>query len=72
MNFHGSLSAILCYAVTVMLLYFIGDATNISMLQFSKEAAFDSEDNVYTSRSIAPLLLALPVYAIVLYKSKKI
>ncbi|ABS22978.1 hypothetical protein ACRS6Y_05725 [Bacillus cytotoxicus] len=71
MNSCGSFIAFLSYAVTVLLLYFIGDATNIAILQFSKEKAFQLEEGVHTSRSIVPLLLALPVYVIVLYKSKK-
>ena len=58
--------------ITVLLLYFVGDMTNIAMLQFSKETTLQSEVSQYTSRSFAPLLLALPVYIIVLYKSKKI
>ncbi|ENQ3104471.1 hypothetical protein SAMN04488168_10198 [Bacillus sp. 491mf] len=72
MNLYGSFIAILCYIVTVLLLYFVGDMTNIAMLQFSKETTLQSEVSQYTSRSFAPLLLALPVYIIVLYKSKKI
>ncbi|KEK25979.1 hypothetical protein [Bacillus gaemokensis] len=71
MNSYGSFIAFLSYAVTVLLLYFIGDATNIAILQFSKEKAFQVEDGLHTSRPIAPLLLALPVYIIVLYKNKK-
>lgn len=46
--------------------------TNIAMLQFSKETALQSEIGQHAGRSVAPLLLALPVYIIVLYKSKKI
>ncbi|EEL86369.1 hypothetical protein bcere0029_38000 [Bacillus cereus AH1272] len=42
------------------------------MLQFPKEEVFQSEAEKHTARSIAPLLLALPVYIIVLYKSKKV
>ncbi|MGG2014244.1 hypothetical protein [Bacillus sp. S10(2024)] len=72
MNLYGSFIAILCYIVTVLLLYFVGDMTNIAMLQFSKETTLQSEISQYTSRSFVPLLLALPVYIIVLYKSKKI
>ncbi|ENQ3078812.1 hypothetical protein [Bacillus multifaciens] len=72
MNLYGSFIAILCYMVTVLLLYFVGDMTNIAMLQFSKETTLQSEISQYASRSFAPLLLALPVYIIVLYKSKKI
>ncbi|MEH6888184.1 hypothetical protein V7024_00175 [Bacillus sp. JJ864] len=72
MNLYGSFIAILCYIVTVLLLYFVGDMTNIAMLQFSKETTLQSEINQYASRSFVPLLLALPVYIIVLYKSKKI
>ncbi|WP_242219169.1 hypothetical protein [Bacillus cereus group sp. BfR-BA-01380] len=72
MNLYGSFIAILCYIVTVLLLYFVGDMTNIAMLQFSKETTLQSEISQYTSRSFAPLLLALPVYIIVLYKSRKI
>ncbi|MDM5189752.1 hypothetical protein QUF99_21270 [Bacillus sp. DX4.1] len=71
MNSYGSFIAILCYAVTVLLLYFVGDATNISLLQFPKDKALQLEEGLHTSRFIVPLLLALPVYAIVLYKSKK-
>ncbi|MDC2867357.1 hypothetical protein [Bacillus sp. BP-3] len=72
MNLYGSFIAILCYIVTVLLLYFVGDMTNIAMLQFSKETTLQSEISQHTSRSFVPLLLALPVYIIVLYKSKKI
>ncbi|MCP1124963.1 MULTISPECIES: hypothetical protein [Bacillus] len=72
MNLSGSFIAILCYLVTVLLLYFVGDMTNIAMLQFSKETALQSEIGQHAGRSVAPLLLALPVYIIVLYKSKKI
>ncbi|CAM3915904.1 hypothetical protein ACT1UG_04200 [Bacillus paramycoides] len=72
MNSYGSFIALLSYIVTVLLLYFIGDAANISVLQFPKEEAFQLEEGLHTSRSIIPLLLALPVYIIVLYKSKKV
>ncbi|MCM3735977.1 hypothetical protein M3215_09110 [Bacillus cytotoxicus] len=72
MNLYGSFIAILCYIVTVLLLYFVGDMTNIAMLQFSKETTLQSEMSQYTPRSFAPLLFALPVYIIVLYKSKKV
>lgn len=71
MSSYGSLIALLCYIVTVLLLYFIGDAANISILQFPKEEAFQLESEKHTARSIVPLLLALPVYIVVLYKSKK-
>ncbi|MGU3439983.1 hypothetical protein ACLBXI_07795 [Bacillus cereus] len=70
MSSYGSFIALLCYIVTVLLLYFIGDAANISILQFPKEEAFQLESEKHTARSI--LLLALPVYIIVLYKSKKV
>ncbi|PEY41519.1 hypothetical protein CN354_06850 [Bacillus cereus] len=72
MNSYGSFIAFLSYTVTVLLLYFIGDATNITMLQFPKEKALQLEEGLPISQSIVPLLLALPVYAIVLYKSKKV
>ncbi|KFN04635.1 hypothetical protein D0U04_01275 [Bacillus clarus] len=72
MNAYGSFIAFLSYTVTVLLLYFIGDATNIPLLQFPKEESFQLEEGLHTSRSIVPLLLALPVYVIVLYKSKKV
>ncbi|AZJ22143.1 hypothetical protein CN575_08800 [Bacillus wiedmannii] len=72
MSSYGSFIALLSYIVTVLLLYFIGDATNISVLQFPKEEAFKLDAEKHTARSIAPLLLALPVYIIVLYKSKKV
>ncbi|MEV5108454.1 hypothetical protein MN033_18490 [Bacillus nitratireducens] len=72
MSSYGSFIAFLSYIVTVLLLYFIGDAANISVLQFPKEEVFQSEAEKHTARSIAPLLLALPVYIIVLYKSKKV
>ncbi|MED0988661.1 hypothetical protein [Bacillus nitratireducens] len=72
MSSYGSFIALLSYIVTVLLLYFIGDAANISVLQFPKEEVFQLEAEKHTTRSIAPLLLALPVYIIVLYKSKKV
>ncbi|PGL87507.1 hypothetical protein CN931_03570 [Bacillus sp. AFS054943] len=72
MSSYGSFIALLSYIVTVLLLYFIGDAANISVLQLPKEQAFQFEAEKHTVRSIAPLLLALPVYIIVLYKSKKV
>ncbi|EEL49512.1 hypothetical protein bcere0022_31950 [Bacillus cereus Rock3-44] len=42
------------------------------MLQFPKEKALQLEEGLHISQSIVPLLLALPVYAIVLYKSRKV
>lgn len=72
MSSYGSFIALLCYIVTVLLLYFIGDAANISVLQFPKEEAFQLESEKHTARSIVPLLLALPVYIIVLYKAKSV
>ncbi|MED2012282.1 hypothetical protein [Bacillus wiedmannii] len=72
MSSYGGFIALLSYIVTVLLLYFIGDATNISVLQFPKEDTFKLDAEKHTARSIAPLLLALPVYIIVLYKSKKV
>ncbi len=72
MRFNQSFMALLCYAVTALLLFLIGDVFEISWLQLRKETYFRDEALKESSSSMIPFLLALPVYFLVSYKTKKI
>ncbi|WP_379966727.1 hypothetical protein [Ectobacillus sp. sgz5001026] len=71
MKVHGSFMAVLCYLVTVLLLYLTGDIFNISILQLAKEPLIQNGVVERILHSLLPFLLAIPVYFIVYYKTKE-
>ncbi|WP_416827062.1 hypothetical protein [Ectobacillus polymachus] len=71
MKVHGSFVAVLCYLVTVLLLYLTGDVFNISILQLAKESINPNGIIDRILHSLFPFLLAIPVYFIVYYKTKQ-
>lgn len=66
LKLHGSFMAVLCYVVTVLLLYLIGDVFNIAWLQFAKGAHTETP-----LHSLLPLIFAIPVYIIVDLKTRR-
>lgn len=65
LKLHGSFIAVLCYVVTVLLLYLIGDVFNIPWLQFAKGTHTET-----SLHSLLPLAFAIPVYIIVRFKTR--
>ncbi|MFX3625606.1 MAG: hypothetical protein ACE3JP_16610 [Ectobacillus sp.] len=72
MKLHGSSIAVLCYFVTVLLLYLIGDVFNIPWLQFSKESYVQNGSLERQAHSFIPFFLAIPVYIIVYFKTGRV
>ncbi|MBO9129857.1 hypothetical protein J7Q84_09145 [Bacillus sp. 165] len=64
--------ALLCYLVTALLLFLIGDVFDIDWLQLHKETYFRDGSLKEISASVIPCILALPVYFLVSYKMKKV
>lgn len=67
LKLHGSFMAVLCYVVTVLLLYLIGDVFTIPWLQLAKGAHTET-----SLHSLLPLAFAIPVYIIVRLKTRRV